>query len=59
MDVKSTFLNGNLEEEVYIEYPEGFQLSKNDDYVCKLRKSLYGLKKAPRPWYLRLDQYLQ
>jgi hypothetical protein len=50
MDVKSTFLNGELEEEVYIEQLEGFQLSKNADYVCKLKKSLYGLKQAPRAW---------
>ena len=44
MDVKSTFLNGELEEEVYIEQPKGIQLSENADYVCKLKKSLYGLK---------------
>ena len=44
MDVKSYFLNGELEEEVYIEQPEGFQLSENTNYVCKLKKSLYGLK---------------
>jgi hypothetical protein len=50
MDVKSTFLNGELDEEVYIEQLEGFQLSKNADYVCKLKKSLYGLKQAPRAW---------
>jgi hypothetical protein len=48
MDVKSTFLNGELEEEVYIEQPEGFLLSEREDYVCRLKKSLYGLKKAPR-----------
>jgi hypothetical protein len=54
MDVKSAFLNGDLEEEVYIEQPEGFLLSKNEDYVCRLNKSLYGLKKAPRAWYPRL-----
>jgi hypothetical protein len=59
MDVKSTFLNGQLEEEVYIEQPEGFQLSENTDYVCKLKKALYGLKQAPRAWYSRLDKYLQ
>jgi transposase InsO family protein len=59
MDVKSTFLNGELEEEVYIEQPEGFQLSENADYVCKLKKALYGLKQAPRAWYSRLDKYLQ
>jgi hypothetical protein len=59
MDIKSSFLNGELEEEVYIEQPEGFQLSKNTDYVCKLKKALYGLKQAPRAWYFRLDKYLQ
>ena len=59
MDVKSAFLNGELEEEVYIEQPEGFQLSENTDYVCKLKKALYGIKQAPRAWYSRLDKYLQ
>jgi hypothetical protein len=59
MDVKSAFLNGELEEEVYIEQPEGFYLSKNTDYVCKLKKALYGLKQGPRAWYSRLDKYLQ
>jgi hypothetical protein len=44
MDVKLAFLNGELEEEVYIEQPEGFQLSENTYYVCKLKKALYGLK---------------
>jgi hypothetical protein len=58
MDIKSTFLNGELEEEVYIEQPEGFQLSENTYYVCKLKKVLYGLKQAPRAWYSRLDKYL-
>jgi hypothetical protein len=50
MDVKLVFLNGELEEEVYIEQLEGFQLSKNVDYVCKLKKALYGLNQAPRAW---------
>ena len=59
MDVKSTFLNGYLEEEVYTEQPEGFQLNNNGDYVSKLKKSLYGIKQAPRAWYERLDSYLQ
>jgi hypothetical protein len=59
MDVKSSFLNGELEEEVYIEQPEGFQLSENINYVCKLKKALYGLIRAPRAWYSRLDKYLQ
>jgi len=48
MDVKSTFLNGVLEEEVYIEQMEGFQLSNQGAMVCRLRKSLYGLKQSPR-----------
>ena len=47
MDVKSTFLNGDLKEEVYMEQPEGFQLSDNLDFFCKLKKALYGLKQAP------------
>jgi hypothetical protein len=59
MDVKSSFLNGDLKEEVYMEQPEGFQLSDNPDFVCKLKKALYGLKQAPRAWYYRLDKYLQ
>ena len=50
MDVKSTFLNGDLEEEVYMEKPKGFSLTDNLDYVCKIKKALYGLKQAPRAW---------
>jgi hypothetical protein len=59
MDVKSSFLNGYLKEEVYMEQPEGFQLSDNLDFVYKLEKDLYGLKQAPRASYYRLDKYLQ
>ena len=59
MDVKSTFLNGDLEEEVYMEQPKGFQLTDNSDHVCKLKKELYGVKQARRSWYHRLDKYLQ
>jgi hypothetical protein len=59
MDVKSALLNGEIEEEVYIEQPKGFQLSENTYYVCKLMNTLYGLKQAPRAWYSRLDKYLQ
>jgi hypothetical protein len=59
MDVNSSFINGNLEKEVYIENPKGFLLSENKDHVCKLKKSLYGLKQDLGAWYLRLDKYLQ
>jgi hypothetical protein len=45
MDVKSTFLNGHLEEEVYMEQPEGFSLTNNPNYVCKLKKALYEQNK--------------
>lgn len=58
MDANSTFLNGELEQEVYIEEPDGFKLSKDLNMVCKLKKALYGLKKAPKAWYARLDKYL-
>jgi hypothetical protein len=47
MDVNSSFLNGDLEEEVYMEQPEGFSLTDNPNYVYKLNKDLYGLKQAP------------
>ena len=58
MDVKSAFLNGDLNEEVYIEQPDGFILGNDPNLVCKLKKALYGLKQAPRAWYFRLDEYL-
>ena len=58
LDVKSTFLNSILDEEVYIEQPEGFIDPDKKDMVCKLHKALYGLKKAPRAWYERLHNYL-
>ena len=59
MDAKYAFLNGNLEDEVYIEKPEGLLLSEKEDYVCKLKKALYGLKKSSRAWFSRLDSYLK
>lgn len=57
-DVKCAFLNGDLNEGVYIEKTDGFSLSYDTDMVYRLRKDLYGLKQEPRAWYARLDKYL-
>jgi len=58
MDVKSVFLNGVIEEEVYVKKPPGFEDLKHPDHVYKLKKSLYGLKQAPRAWYDKLSNFL-
>jgi hypothetical protein len=58
MDVKTTFLNGVIEEEVYIEKPQGFEVEDKKSHVCRLKKSLYGLKQAPRAWYGHIDSFL-
>ena len=57
MDVKTVFLNGVIEEEVYIEKPEGFEIFSSESHVCRLKRALYGLKQAPRAWYTRIDSY--
>ena len=57
MDVKSAFLNGLLEEEVYVEQPEGYAVKGQEEKVLRLRKALYGLKQAPRAWNTRIDKY--
>ena len=57
-DVTSNFLNGYLDEDVYVEQPKGFFIQGNEKKVYKLNKALYGLKQAPRPWYGRLRSYL-
>ena len=58
MDVKSAFLNGILNKEVYIEQPKGFEDPHFTNYVYKLKKALYGLKQAPKTWYERLTIFL-
>ena len=56
MDVKTTFLNGNLLEDVYMTQPEGFSSPENSEKVCKLQRSIYGLKQASRSWNLHFDE---
>jgi hypothetical protein len=58
LDVKTAFLHGNLEEEIFMEQPEGFKQLGTENLVCRLKKSLYGLKQSPRQWYKRFDSYM-
>ena len=51
MDVKTTFLNGELDKEIYMTQPEGYVISGQQGKVCKLLKSLYGLKQGPKQWH--------
>jgi hypothetical protein len=55
IDVKTVFLNGNLDKKVYMDQPESFVLLGNEKKVCKLVKSLYGLKQAPKQWHEKFD----
>ena len=56
MDVKNAFLHGDLEEEIYMEQPQGYV--QDPSLVCKIKKSLYDLKWEPRAWYAKMDSYL-
>ena len=58
MDVKTAFLHGEIEEEIYIEQPQGFESHDADTHVCRLKKALYGMKQAPRAWYSTINTYL-
>jgi hypothetical protein len=58
MDVKSAFLNGYINEEVYVEQTPGFEDDKKSNHVYKLKKALYGMKQVPRAWYERLRDFL-
>ena len=59
MDVKTTFLHGDLNEEIYMKQLEGFTVKCKKEPVCKLNKSLYSLKETARIWYQKFDTYIQ
>jgi len=58
MDVKTAFLHGDLEEQIYMQQPEGFSQPEHEHLVCRLKKSLYRLKQSLRQWYKRFDSYM-
>ena len=57
MDVKNAFLHGELDKDIYMEQPRGFQSKIHPEYVCKLKKALYGLQQAPRTWYGKIGEF--
>ena len=59
MDVTTAFLNGTLEEEVFMKQPEGYEIKGKEHLVCRLKKSIYGLKQSPRCWNIALDSHLK
>ena len=58
LELKQTFLHRNLDEEIFIEQPKGFVQHHKGRLVCKLKKSLYGLKQSPKKWYKKLDSFM-
>jgi hypothetical protein len=58
LDVKTTFLHGDFNEEIYMEQPEGFFQNYNKKIFCRLKKSLYGLRQSPRQWYKKFDSFM-
>ncbi|XP_057529766.1 uncharacterized protein LOC130808306 [Amaranthus tricolor] len=58
LDVKTAFLHGELEEEIFMKQPEGFEVAGKENHVCRLKRSLYGLKQSPRQWYKRFDSFM-
>lgn len=59
MHLETTFLHGDLDEEIYMKYVEGFTMKGKNELVCKLKKSLYGLKQSPRMLYWKFNTYMQ
>ena len=58
LDVKTAFLHGELDEQIFMQQPDGFQVKGKEDHVCLLKRSLYGLKQSPRQWYKRFDLFM-
>ena len=56
--MKTTFLHGDLEEEIYMKQPKGFIVKGKNELVCKLKNSIYGLKQSPGMWYQKFDTYI-
>ena len=59
MDVKTAFLNRNLEEEVYMIQPEGYTSKEFSEKMCRLQRSIYGLKKVSKSWNMRFDEAIR
>ena len=59
MDVRTTFLHGDLEKEIYMKQPKGFMMKGNKELVRRLNKYLYGLKQSSRMWYQKFDTYIR
>ena len=58
LDVKTTFLHGDLDDEIYMQQLEGFMEKGKENLVCRLKKSLYGLKQAPCQWYKKFESFM-
>lgn len=58
VDIKLTFMHGDLDEEIYMNQAKGFMIKGNEELVCKLKKSLHGLTQSPRMWYKNFDTYI-
>ena len=58
LNVKTIFLLDDLDEEIYMAQPQGFEVRGKQNLVCRLQKSLYGLKQAPQQWYLKFDSFM-
>jgi hypothetical protein len=58
LDVETNFLHGDLEEEIYMKHPQGYEVKGKENLICKLKKNLYGLNQDPRQWYLKFDRFM-